>query len=162
MTRLRRIALATLGVAAFAVSFAPGAAHADPSASDLQQQIDAKGKQLEGVIQQWDGLNDQLARTTAQAQDVQTKLAPLQAQLDAASSALGELATQSYQTGNFGTLSALVTAGSPEELIDQLSLLDNMSVSRQQDIDRYQASEQQLKDQQAQLSGLLGQQKAQQ
>jgi peptidoglycan DL-endopeptidase CwlO len=162
MTRLRRIALATLGGAVFAVSFATGTAHAAPSASDLQQQIDAKGKQLEGVIQQWDGLNDQLTRTTAQAQQVQDQLAPLKAQLDAASTAVSDLAAQSYQTGNFGTIAALVTAGSPDDLLDKLGMLDTLTSQRQQDVDRYKAASKQLSDRQSQLTTLLNQQKAQQ
>lgn len=161
MTRLRRTALATLGVAAFAVSFAPGAAHAAPSASDLQQQIDAKGKQLNGVIQQWDGLNDQLTQTTTQVQQVQTQLAPLQAQLDVASTAVSSLATQTYEGGTFGGLTALITAGSPQSLVDRLSLLDSLGAQRQQELAGYQAASKQLSDRQSQLTQLLSQQQAQ-
>jgi len=162
MTRLRRAALTTLGVAAIAVSFAPGAASAAPSTNDLQQQIDAKGKQLNGVIQQWDGLNDQLAKTTAQAQDVQTRLAPLQAQLATAQGAVNQLAAQSYEGGNLGGLTALITAGSPESAIDRLSLLDNLGAQRRQELAGYRAASKQLADQQQQLTQLLDQEKAQQ
>ncbi len=161
MTRLRRTALTTFGVAAFAVSFAPGAAHAAPSASDLQQQIDAKGKQLGGVIQQWDGLNDQLTKTTAQAQTIQSQLAPLQAQVDAAGTAVDALAVQSYEGANFGGLTALITAGSPQNLIDRLSVLDNLGAQSKQQLAGFQSAKQQLTDQQTQLNQVLAQEQAQ-
>src|SRR4051812_14701132 len=117
MTRLRRAALTMLGAAAIAVSFAPGAASAAPGANDLEQQIDAKGKQLNGVIKRGAGLSDQPAAPPARARDVQARLAPLRPHLAAASTAVNDLVAQSYEGGNLGGLTALITAGSPESLI---------------------------------------------
>ncbi len=162
MTRLRRAALGIAGAVAFAVSFVPGTAHAAPSASDLQQQIDAKSRQLDGVVQQWDGLNDQLAQTTTRARQVQDQLGPLQQREDAASATVGALAAQSYQVANFGALTALLSADSPESLLDQLGILDALAAQRQQDLAGYRTARQQLTDQRNQLTDLLTRQQAQQ
>lgn len=162
MTRLRRTLLAALGAAALAVSLAPGSAHASPSADDLNKQLDAKAKQLAAVVEQWDGLSDQLTATTQQAQDAQNRMGPLQAQLDAASQAVTQLAVTSYETSNFGGLTAVLTAGSPQVLIDQLSTLDHLGAQSTAQIAGYTSAKAALVSQQQQLAALLAKQKAQQ
>ncbi len=162
MTRLRRIALVTLGVAALAASFAPGSASAAPSADDLQKQIDAKGRQLDGVIQQWDGLSEQLTGTTNQLRDLQAQLAPLQENLARASAQVNEIAATSYQTGNFVGLTALITADSSQSALDRITMLATIGSEQSQQVLAYTTAEQQLTDRQQQLDQLAATQRAQQ
>jgi cell wall-associated NlpC family hydrolase len=161
MTRLRTLVLVTLGVAAFAASFAPGAASAAPSADDLQKQIDAKGRQLDGVIQQWDGLNEQLTRTTAQAHDLRAQLAPLEAQLATTREQVGVLAAHSYETGNLVGLAALITADSGQSILDRITTLNTIGTQQARQLADYRAAESRLTDQQHQLDQLVAQQRAQ-
>lgn len=165
MARLCRATLTVLGVtatiAAIAVSSTPGAAHAAPTTDDLTKQIEAKGRQLDAIVEQWNGLNLALANTTEQAQQVATKLGPLSQQVDAASDAVDTLATQAYEGGQVAGWTALITAGSPEDFLDRLSLLDTVAGNQRRSVATLNSAAAALNAQKQQLDLLLATQSQQ-
>lgn len=167
--RTRRLVRALVGLAGtLAVSAsvlllaAAPPALAAPSASDLQQQIDAKARDLDQVIERYNELNVKLDRTKSQVADVAKQVATLRAQTDAASDAVGTLAARAYEGGTISQFSALLTAGSPDDLIERLNTLSMLARGQQRDIDRLTSATKTLTDRQASLNALLTTQKAQQ
>jgi cell wall-associated NlpC family hydrolase len=152
-----------LAVPALAAALVPAtAATASPSASDLQQQIDQKGKDLDGVIEQYNQLAVTLDKTRAQAAQVATQLAPLADQVKAAGDVVNALAVKQYEGAGVSGFSALLTAGSPDALIDRLNTLDALSRNQQRDIATLTAADKSLRDQKTRLDNLVAQQTDQQ
>jgi cell wall-associated NlpC family hydrolase len=137
-------------------------AHASPSAQDLQQQIDQKGRELDGVIEKYNLGNVQLGRSQAEAATVAAKIAPLDAQLKAASAVVNSVAAKAYKGSSVSGLSALLSAGSPNELVDRLNTLNRLASGQQKTIAAWHATSQQLEDQKTRLDTLVTQQNAQQ
>jgi cell wall-associated NlpC family hydrolase len=152
-----------LAVPALAAALVPAtAATASPSASDLQQQIDQKGKELDGVIEQYNQLAVTLDKTKAQAAQVAAQLAPLADRVKAAGDVVNALAVKQYEGAAVSGFSALLTAGSPDALIDRLNTLDVLSRSQQRDIATLTAADKSLRDQKTRLDSLVAQQTDQQ
>jgi cell wall-associated NlpC family hydrolase len=107
------------------------AAHAGPSISDMEKQLDAAWNNLEPVIERHNAVRADLAVKKKQAAALQQKIQPLQLQVDLAMSRVGELAAQSYKGGNASAINALLSAGSPTEFADRLSLLNEFARGQQ-------------------------------
>src|SRR5581483_3142793 len=103
---------------------------AAPSASDLQRQIDAANANLEKIIEAYDKANDDLNALKAQEATLSATLAPLQDKMDSAYASVSDLAVKVYEGAPLGTGAALLEAGSPGDLLDQLSMLDAIGRQR--------------------------------
>lgn len=111
---------------------------AAPSASDLQRQIDAANANLEKIIEAYDKANDDLNALQAQEATLSATLAPLQNKMDSAYASVSDLAVKAYEGAPMGTGAALLEAGSPGDLLDQLSMLDAIGRQRGTEIQGYQ------------------------
>ena len=80
--RLGRIVL--LGAAAVAVLMPATAAHADPSLSQIEAQIKVESDKLEAIVEQYNGVTEQLKASQAQAAELEARIQPLSTQLDEA------------------------------------------------------------------------------
>jgi cell wall-associated NlpC family hydrolase len=162
--RTARALLRALAIGAVATGLvAPAAvAHADPSLQQIQQQIDAKSKALEKVVEQYDKANEQLKATKAKALTLQTRMAPLQSKVDAAYAQVGDLAAQAYKGGQVSATAALLDSGSADGFIDQLSSLDQLARSQRAEIAGYTSLKSSYDAQKKQLDSVQAQQTAQQ
>jgi cell wall-associated NlpC family hydrolase len=132
--RLVRSACAWLFALAL-VAILPGrAVQADPSVADLEKQIDQAWNRLEPVIEQYNQVHGQLRDTKRKAAELQSKLAPLQAEVDSSMNQIGEYAARLYKGGNASTLNALLAGNTPGEMADQLLLLDWLAAQQRIDI----------------------------
>jgi cell wall-associated NlpC family hydrolase len=162
---LRRAVLAvTLPALAVAVSavLAPVPAHADPSLGALAQQVEQQGRELDVVMEQYNQVNVQLTRTQAQLADVSAKIPPLTAQVDGAAATVSTLANHAYRGSQLSGLGAVLSAGSPAELIDRLDTMDVLARGQHRDITALTAARGRLQDEKARLDGLVARQSAQQ
>jgi cell wall-associated NlpC family hydrolase len=125
-----------LGVVAGLVAPA-AAASAEPTPAEIERQIELSSRELEKVVERYNGLNEELKASRAAAAELDKKLAPLQAQLDAAQGNVGDLAATAYKTGRVGAMSALLGGGSGDSLIDGLAALDHLARDRQREIAGY-------------------------
>jgi cell wall-associated NlpC family hydrolase len=126
-----RILLAS-GLAALMIVVMPGTqAHADPSVSDIEAQISTVWNQLEPLIEQYNGVHDQYMKNKAQQDDLASKLAPLQKQYELGQVRIGAMAAQVYMGGEANAFNAVVTSGSPKELAEKLSYLDQITRSQE-------------------------------
>jgi cell wall-associated NlpC family hydrolase len=136
-------------------------AQAAPSASDLQQQIDKSANQVEKIIEQFNKLNDQLKNTRQQSTAIAAKLAPMEQQVNDAQVNVGQLAASAYKTGNLSGLSAVLGAGSNGSVVERLSILDQLSKSRSNEVAGFNDAKQKYEAQKAGLDALAAQQAAQ-
>ncbi|WP_204006669.1 C40 family peptidase [Virgisporangium aurantiacum] len=102
-------------------------AHAEPSTSDIEKQIDAQWNQLEPVIEEHNKVQSDLAANKAKVDALQQQIQPLQEQIDGARSKVAELAVNEYKTGRASTLNALLASRSSDGLGDRLVRLESLA-----------------------------------
>jgi peptidoglycan DL-endopeptidase CwlO len=127
--------LGFLGVAILAPA---SAAYASPSAGSLQQQIDAQNSALEKVVEQYNKITVLLQQGQARQAALKTQLQAQQASVDAAADDVGQMAVAAYKSGSMNGLNALLEAGSPRVLVDQLTALNEAARARNRQIAKYQ------------------------
>ncbi|MFB9443910.1 C40 family peptidase [Dactylosporangium vinaceum] len=140
---------------------APGAGHADPTA-DRQRQLANAWQELESVIERYNAVRDDLRATDARLQQVNTRLGPLQTQVDNAQRETDDQAVALYRSGAVGSTAVLISAPSPEVWMDQIAMLDQISRRRVTALHELKAAQSALNSEKAELSTLRQQQTAQQ
>jgi cell wall-associated NlpC family hydrolase len=115
--------------AAVAALMAPAcAAHADPTPTEIQAQIDKGNNDVELIVEQYDKVNGDLTATQAALAAIEAKIQPLQASMDAAHSNVDQIAVTAYETGSdLEAVSVMLSAGSSDNIVDQLSTLQEIS-----------------------------------
>src|SRR5262245_12733972 len=98
-------------------------AHADPSVGDLAKQVEQQGRELDVTMEQYNRVNVELGRTQAQLADVSARIPALTDRVNAISAAVTALAVHTYEGSTVSGLNALLTAGSPGELVSRLNTL---------------------------------------
>jgi cell wall-associated NlpC family hydrolase len=151
-----------LGVAATAILAPSSVAHADPTAAQIQQQINQSAAGLEKIVEQYNKVTEDLAASQTAEAALEQQMAPLQASLDTASASIDKLAIAAYMGGPASTANALLEAGSPQALLDQLNSLDQISRRQRSQIVGYQQAKAKFDDQKRLLDANLAAQKAQQ
>lgn len=151
---------ASLVVAGLIVLVAPGVGYADPAA-DRQRLLANAWQELEGVIERYNAVHDDLRATEVRLVQVNSRLAPLEAQVNAAQRETDETAAALYRSGAIGSTSVLITAPSPETWMDQLAMLDQISRRRSAALREFKSAQEALRNQRTELSGLQQQQRAQ-
>ena len=149
------VAIATLAIVG---GFAP-AAHADPSVSELTKQIDKASNQLQTVVESYNEMRIALQKTSTQEKQLAASLGPAKASLQTAQVQLQEVAARSYMQGKVGPMSALLS--STNDVMDRMSLLEQLSYSRQRDIQSYTELFQTYSQRQAALKAAQAKQAAQ-
>jgi peptidoglycan DL-endopeptidase CwlO len=154
--RLLRTVARTAVIAATAILVGVGPAthaHAQPSATDIERQIDQAWNALEPVIEQYNQVHGQLQVNQARAAALQQQLEPLQLQVDLAMTKVSDIAVKLYESGSASAFNALVSAGSPTSLADQVSLMNVVARDQRDQIsgvaaarDRYAAAKKPLDD----------------
>jgi cell wall-associated NlpC family hydrolase len=151
-----------LGATAVAVLAPAAAANADPSPSDVQQQIDQSSTALEKIIEQYNGVGEQLKATQVTADELNTKMAPLQSQVDAAYANVGQIANRAYKGGGSSTVALLLSDSSPHSFLVELTSLNQIASAQQRQIQGYTQAKAQYDGEKKKLDGLLNQQHADQ
>jgi peptidoglycan DL-endopeptidase CwlO len=153
-------ALVPVGLAV-GVLAAASAAQAEPTAADIQQQIEKSSSALERIVEQYNKVNEQLKTDKQRSAALATKIAPLQAQFDAASADVAQIAANAYKTGGLGAANALLGASSGGALTDRLGMLDQISKARQGQLADFTAIKQRYEAQKSELDKLIARQTAQ-
>jgi cell wall-associated NlpC family hydrolase len=145
--------------AALVLSPTAPASAAPPTPGDIENQINDAWNKLEPVIEQYNQIHGQLQDTQTKIDALQKQMTPLQMQVDLAMTRVGAMSAQLYERGPGSRLTALLQAGSPATLADQLTTLD--ALARQQSsqvaataamLDTYTAKRKPLDDLKAQLA----------
>jgi cell wall-associated NlpC family hydrolase len=158
----RALVVVLAGILAITAAMLPGApAHATPSITDLEAQIDQKWNQLEPLVEKYDAVHSQLQQNQAKQADLNKQLAPLQTQVSLAQVRVGAMSAQLYMNGPGSNLNALLESGSPESLADELTSLNQLARAQQKSVDAVQTQVKQYTTQKQSLDVLVAQQQKQ-
>jgi cell wall-associated NlpC family hydrolase len=158
--RLLRVLL--YGAVAVGVLLPAGAAYADP-VQDLERQIAQAHIQIEKIVEEYNGITEEIAQTQAATTALTERLAPLQGQLDAARAGVTALALRAYKTGSdLSTANILLSANSTTTLARQMTSLDRIARVRQREIAGYAETKTRYEQEKRRLDALVVQQNAQQ
>lgn len=158
-TLVRALFIGTVSVGIIAPA---SLAFAAPSPADLQHQIDDASNNLEKIVEQYNKVTEDLKATKASQVALEAQLAPMQAGMDAAYSAVRDVAVKAYEGAPISTGIALLQAGSPTDLLDQLGTLDQIGRQRHNQITGYEQAKSKYDTQKQQLDNTLAAQTAQQ
>jgi cell wall-associated NlpC family hydrolase len=123
-------ALAAVGI----VLTGPAAAHATPSPSSVEAQIDKQWNELEPVIEQYNDVHGKLLKNQVQQKKLAAQLTPLEAQVNAAMAQVRGLAVDAYKQGAPNALDAMIISGDPTGLTDKLTYLDQLARHQKEQI----------------------------
>src|SRR5256885_3460275 len=137
------------------------AARANPTPHELSQQLDAASQQLETVIEQYNSTQVRLSATQAQRAALTARMAPVERAMDALATQVGQYSAGLYEHAG-GSVGALIAAASPDNLLDQLTMLDHLRSVAHRQIDALTSERQRYDQQRRDLDTLLAQQGAQQ
>jgi cell wall-associated NlpC family hydrolase len=137
--------------AAIGILLSPAAAHATPSPSTVEAQIDKQWNDLEPVIEQFNHVHGQLLANQAQLKKLSQELSPLELQVNLALSQVRGLAADAYMQGAPSAMNAMIMDGSPTALTDKLLYVDQLARHQQDSIadvaklrDKYTSDKQNL------------------
>lgn len=161
MSSARRLlrALVLVGVG-LALTVPATAAQAEPSASELTQQINKASTELEKIVESYNKLNEELKQTRATSRTLATKLGPLERELAQADADVGEVASTAYRSGRLAAADALLS-GDAGTLVDRLGMLDRLARERQDRVAGFTATQRRYLDEKAKLDALQARQSAQ-
>ena len=112
----------------------PAAAHATPSPSSVEAQIDKQWNELEPVIEQYNHVHSQLLTNQAQLTTISKQLNPLELKVNLAMSQVRGLAVDAYMQGAPNALDAMIISGSPTGLTEKLLYVDQLARHQQEQI----------------------------
>jgi peptidoglycan DL-endopeptidase CwlO len=107
-------------------------AHADPTAAELESQIDAQWRVLEPVIEEYNGVVEDLKQLKAKAEALQNQLQPLSAEVDAVMGSVRQIAVSAYKSGRMGAINMLLGSRSPTEMANSLTRLEVVARNQRQ------------------------------
>jgi cell wall-associated NlpC family hydrolase len=128
------LAAATLAATTLAAAtLLPRPAKAEPSANDLDRRISHATQELEVVVEQYNGLQEDLRTTRQQASSLTTKIQPLEQQILSRQEQVGLLAATAYRNGaGLRPMAAVLTSKSAQGLVDHLLILGRLTRDQQQ------------------------------
>lgn len=162
MSPARRLlrALVPVGLAAGIVAGA-SAAQAEPTAAEIQEQITTSSASLERIVEQYNKVNEHVKADKQRSAELGAKIAPLQAEYEAAQAGIAQLAASAYKAGGLSTANALLGAASGDALTDRLGILDQVSRARKHQLTDFTATRQRYEAQKSQLDAVIARQNAQ-
>jgi cell wall-associated NlpC family hydrolase len=134
VTRVLRSLLWSITAVAVVLTGPVATAHATPSPSHVEDQIDAQWNTLEPVIEQYNDVHNKLQDNRARAKKIQQRLMPLELEVNLAMAQVRGLATDAYMQGSPGALKAMVMTGSATGLTEKLTFLDQFAKHQQAEV----------------------------
>jgi cell wall-associated NlpC family hydrolase len=102
-------------------------AAADPNLSQVKQQLQALETKLDALNDQYNTANVNLTKVKAEQVTVNKQLAATQARLTALSDQTATYAISAYKGGDVSMMSSMITSGSADTFLDQLTTLDALT-----------------------------------
>lgn len=136
-------------------------AHATPTVTEVEAQIDQVWSQLEPLVEQYNGVHYQLTQNQAKQAALMKQMGPLQVQVDLAQVRVGAMSAQLYMHGPGSNLNALLESGSPANLVDQLASLNELAREQQSTVAQVKQQVDQYAKQKQDLDVLVAQQQKQ-
>jgi hypothetical protein len=108
------------------------AAVPDPAA--IEKQIAKIWAEAEPAIEKYNKIHESYKKNKAKQAALEKKIDPLQRQLDLSQIRIGAISAQVYKGGQVDAFNAVLSSGSPEQLADQLTILDQLARAQQRQL----------------------------
>jgi peptidoglycan DL-endopeptidase CwlO len=118
------VAVVAGGLAAYSQD--AGAAY-QPTIAQVQSEVNSLQGQIDQVDEQYDSVTAQVTAAKARLASVQKQDAHDEALFLSAQASLRRVAVASYETANQSSIAGLLTAGNPAQVLQQASLLEELS-----------------------------------
>jgi len=148
-TRLRRGWLIAVGVAtAGAVVGIDGSAAAlpQPTVTQVKTRLTHLNAKSSRLGQQYDQVLQQLSVASQRLKVLNKETTRYRKNFDVTRRQLGKLAAVAYEQGGANSAVELLTSASPQQVLDQSSILTELSIANSSQIDHYRAASRQLLD----------------
>ncbi|MET7394216.1 NlpC/P60 family protein [Dactylosporangium sp. NPDC005572] len=156
--RPHRLTLLAAATGVLAVLAGGGAARAEPTPAQVEQQIDEAWNQLEPIIEQYNQVHTLLKDNQAKTAVLQRQLQPLQDQVDAAMGAVSELSVRAFKRGRITALDVVLGAESPDALLGQLAVANAMARNQRAAIEEVLVARDRLAGDKRALDAVIAQQ----
>lgn len=149
-----------------ALALTPAPSPADPSEGSTEQRIIAAEDQLEVVIEQFNGLREELRASQRRSDALDAELAGLEGTLGARQAQVALLIATAYRASNLRSLAAveafLGAAATQEELVQPLIVLDRLARKQHAAITELVAARDRIAEARQTIAALTAAQRAQQ
>jgi peptidoglycan DL-endopeptidase CwlO len=116
-----------------------------PTLSQAQAQLSKLQAQLDQLDQQYDGVQQQLAATNQRLGVIEQQQAAYQQSFAAERDEIGRIAVTAYEDGNINASLTLLTSGNPQQILNQSSILLELSTKNQWQIRHLLSAAKQLR-----------------
>lgn len=144
-----------LAVVAPALLLTAAPASAQDTLEEVDAEIDARFRELEPVIEDYNAARIELKAKQKEADELSETLKPLEEEVEAAQAEVTDIAVYTYKGGNLSAVNALLTTGSPLSIADGLAVLDQFAKSQQEAIDSAVAAKAKFEAEQAGLDAKI-------
>jgi peptidoglycan DL-endopeptidase CwlO len=143
----QRIAAVTVAVVGagllFSVTGSAAGAPA-PTVAQVEKKVTELKSRFNQLSQQYDQVKEQLASTNQRLRLVQQQLGIYSGRFSKLQKEVARIAINAYETGNMNSSMTLLTSGNPQQLLDQSSILEEVSSSNQAKIGQFLTAARQL------------------
>jgi cell wall-associated NlpC family hydrolase len=138
------------------------AARADPPLDAINKQIDTASDELEKVIEAYNKVTEDLKATESATNDLVARMVPLQEDMNRAYANVNQIAVSAYKgQSDLQTVSVILSAGSTDTFVDQLTALRHISQAQQIDIRSFTEAKKRFDAEKQRLDQVLATQNAQ-
>ncbi|WP_435173846.1 NlpC/P60 family protein [Actinacidiphila sp. bgisy145] len=151
---LTTAAIASVTLLSETASAAP-AKPSQPSISQVKKQVDTLNQQAEVATQKYDQAKEQTATQRAKTNQLLAQVADKTEQMNESRRVLGQFAAEQYRTGGFGATTQLLFSDDPESFLSQNHLLDRLTATQEQALQKFKIQQEQASVQRAQATASL-------
>jgi peptidoglycan DL-endopeptidase CwlO len=143
-SRIAVVMAALLGAGLLLSVTGSAVASPTPTLAQVQKKASQLEAKFEELDQQYDQVKEQLSATDQRLTLLNKQLAQFDAQFSSKQEEIGRIAVTDYEQGNMSSSLTLLTSGNPQQILDQSSILQEISTSNNAQIDEFLAAAQQL------------------
>lgn len=152
----RRVPTAVLTSLGVVLSLALGAAPAaaDPI-RDAEKKIEKLASELGVVVEKYNQSRDKLDTIKRKAARIAKRLEPMQRKADKIYREVGKISKSIYKGSGVGATNAILSGGSPQTLVDQLSTLDRLAAGQKKGLRSLELIKSRIERQKSEIDSLL-------
>jgi cell wall-associated NlpC family hydrolase len=149
---LHLLGLGLVAILTVALATRPAVAAPPPTAAQAERTVLNLQHKMEAATEAYNQSRDALDASAQRQQQYRVDSAALLKRVDASSARVADFAAAAYQGGNMSMFTAVMTSGSPQTFIDQMSTLEILNAGERVELDRLLLVQKQLADKQAKLN----------
>ncbi|TLS41553.1 hypothetical protein FE633_35790 [Streptomyces montanus] len=141
-----RARIATLGMAAGAVSLLPTQSQAapKPTVDEVRKQVEKLYEEAEAPTEEYNAVSEEQKKLQREAVRAQDRLARKQQEINELREAIGPLAAAQYRSGGVDPSVQLFLSGDPDSYLDQAEMLDRTSNRQAESLRAMQTKQREL------------------